>query len=208
MQRRSPVSQVVWMRSEPPASSLPDADLWRRLRSADSDAFRALFQRHSTAVYNFCFRRTASWSSAEDATQATFATLWRRARSGAVEELRLESARPVLCAMARDECSNVNRTRERHLHLVERVQGAGARSADNTADWVESEATMATIRRALAVLPANQRDVVELVAWAELPLAEVAAALALPVGTVKSRLSRARARLATSEIAALFGEQS
>jgi RNA polymerase sigma factor (sigma-70 family) len=65
---------------------------------------------------------------------------------------------------------------------------------------------MAVIRRALAVLPQSQRDVVELVAWSELPLADVAAALHVSVGTVKSRLSRARARLATSEIAALLGE--
>lgn len=55
------------------------AELWDRPRSADEDAFRELFMRHSTAIYNFCFRRTASWSVAEDATQATFATLWRRA---------------------------------------------------------------------------------------------------------------------------------
>jgi RNA polymerase sigma-70 factor, ECF subfamily len=65
---------------------------------------------------------------------------------------------------------------------------------------------MALIRRALAVLPQNQRDVVELVAWSELSLADVAAALHVSVGTVKSRLSRARARLAASEIAALLGE--
>jgi RNA polymerase sigma-70 factor (ECF subfamily) len=195
------------MRSwEPPVFAVPDADLWRRLRGGDEDAFRALFLRHSTAVYNFCFRRTASWSAAEDATQATFASLWRRARSGAIDELRLTSVRPMLCAMARDECSNANRSRDRQLHLVDRVSGAAAASTDNTADWVEAESTMAAIRRSLAVLPAEQRDVVELVAWAELPLADVAAALRLPVGTVKSRLSRARARLATSEIAALLGE--
>ena len=41
-----------------------DAELWHRLRSADEDAFRDLFLRHSTAVYNFFFRRTASWSVA------------------------------------------------------------------------------------------------------------------------------------------------
>jgi hypothetical protein len=55
-------------------------------------------------VYSYCFRRTGSWSLAEDAVQATFAALWRRAVAGKVEDLRLDSARPLLLAMARDEC--------------------------------------------------------------------------------------------------------
>jgi RNA polymerase sigma-70 factor (ECF subfamily) len=183
-----------------------DAELWHRLRSADEDAFRELFMRHSTAVYNFCFRRTASWSVAEDATQATFATLWRRAVHGEVEALKLDSARPALLRMARNECSNVNRSRDRHLTLVDRVRTEQRPPADNTASWVEAESTMAVIRQALAALPANQRDVVELVAWSGLSLADTAAALKISVGTVKSRLSRARARLARTELAALLEE--
>jgi RNA polymerase sigma-70 factor, ECF subfamily len=143
---------------------------------------------------------------AEDATQATFATLWRRAVRDDVEPLKLPSARPVLLAMARNECSNVNRSANRHLHLVDRVRTQARTAADDTEAWVEAEATMALIRRALAILPQNQRDVVELVARSELSLADVAAALHVSVGTVKSRLSRARARLATREIAALLGE--
>jgi RNA polymerase sigma-70 factor, ECF subfamily len=201
------MSQVMQMTSVGSAEQPePDADLWHRLRAADEDAFRELFLRHSTGVYNFCFRRTASWSVAEDATQATFSTLWRRAIRHDVEPLRLGSARPVLLAMARNECSNVNRSANRHLHLVDRVRIEARASADDTEAWVEAEATMTLIRQALAVLPRNQRDVVELVAWSELSLADVAAALHVSVGTVKSRLSRARARLATSEIAALLGE--
>jgi RNA polymerase sigma factor (sigma-70 family) len=201
------MSQVMQMTSVGSAE-LPesDADLWHRLRGADEDAFRELFTRHSTGVYNFCFRRTASWSVAEDATQATFATLWRRAVRHDIEPLKLDSARPVLLAMARNECSNVNRSANRHLHLVDRVRSQTRATADNTEAWVEAEATMALIRRSLAVLPKNQRDVVELVAWSELSLADVAAALKVSVGTVKSRLSRARARLATSEVASLLGE--
>ena len=180
-----------------------DAELWHLLRDADEDAFRELFLRHSTAVYNFCFRRTASWSAAEDATQATFASLWRRASGGNIDSLTLESARPALLTMARNECSNANRSRNRHLQLVDRIRTETGAAADNTASWVEAESTMAVIRQALAVLPTKQRDVVELVAWSGLSLADVAAALNISVGTVKSRLSRARARLARSEIAGL-----
>jgi RNA polymerase sigma factor (sigma-70 family) len=200
------MSQVVRMSVGTAGGGESDAELWHRLRSADEDAFRELFMRHSTAVYNFCFRRTASWSVAEDATQATFATLWRRAVRSEVEALKLDSARPALLRMARNECSNANRSRDRHLTLVDRVRTEQRPPADNTASWVEAESTMAVIRQALASLPANQRDVVELVAWSGLSLADAAAALKISVGTVKSRLSRARARLARTELAALLEE--
>ena len=57
-----------------------DRELWERLRLADEQALTDLFHRHSDAVYNFAFRRTASWSQAEDVVQLTFTALWRRAR--------------------------------------------------------------------------------------------------------------------------------
>lgn len=59
--------------------SRPDADVWRELGQSDESAFRVLFERHHQGVYTYCFRRTASWAVAEDAVQATFLTLWRRA---------------------------------------------------------------------------------------------------------------------------------
>jgi RNA polymerase sigma-70 factor (ECF subfamily) len=196
--------------SEPVVSTLDgdrsDAQLWQRLRLADERAFAELFARHRDAVYTYAFRRTASWSVAEDVTQATFTTLWRRARQRRIEQLRLESARPVLLAMTRDECSNANRSRRRQLALVDRA-GSRESSGGDTDDlgrWVEAEATMREIRTLLARLPRNQRDVVELVAWAELSPAETAAALGVAIGTVKSRLSRARARLLAAGGAALL----
>lgn len=183
-----------------------DAELWRALAEADDAAFRELFVRHSDAVYNFCFRRTASWSVAEDAVQATFATVWRRAVAHRVDELRLDSARPVLLAMARAECSNLNRGRDRRLQLVDRVAAARQEPTDNTAVWVAAEATMRAIQQALAVLPRHQRDVVELVAFADLSMTEAAAALGISPGTVKSRLARARSRLAHTDLATMSGD--
>lgn len=181
-----------------------DIDVWDLLGGGDEEAFRVLFHRHSNTVYNFCFRRTASWAVAEDATQSTFTTLWRFAATGRLEPLRSTSARPLLLATARGECSNANRARERQLRLVDRVKNEASR-AQAPDSWVESELIMTEIREALAQLPHHQRDVVELVAWAELSLTETAVALQVPVVTVKSRLSRARQRLLTSFIATLLG---
>ena len=72
-----------------------DSGLWRDLRTGDEDALRTLFVRHGHAVYNFAFRRTGSWSVAEDVAQSTFTTVWRRAVAGDLAELRLLSARPI-----------------------------------------------------------------------------------------------------------------
>jgi RNA polymerase sigma-70 factor (ECF subfamily) len=200
------MSRVVMMSANLSGPARSDSDLWRAVAAGDEAAFRELFLLYSGLVYNYCFRRTASWSLAEDAAQATFATLWRPAVAGTVDELRLESARPMLLAMALGECNNATRSRRRQLRLVDRIGEATSRAADNTAAWLEAETTMQTIRQAMSVLPRHQRDVVELVAWSGLSMTEAAATLNISVGTVKSRLSRARTRLAETPIASLLGE--
>ncbi|MGY4719079.1 RNA polymerase sigma factor [Naumannella cuiyingiana] len=192
--------------SNAPAGAEPtDADLWVRLRAGDEYAFRTLFGRHNKAVYNFAFRHSASWSMAEDVTQATFTTLWRRACEGTVDDLHLESARPVLLSMARNEASNALRSAKRHLRLVDRVESVTPKGTDNTERWLAEEKEMGHINDVLGRIPDNQRAVIELVAWAGLEMSEVAQVLGVPVGTVKSRLNRARSKLATTEIAQLLG---
>jgi RNA polymerase sigma-70 factor, ECF subfamily len=178
-----------------------DRDLWNRLRSADQHALTDLFHRHSDAVYNFAFRRTSSWSAAEDIVQATFTALWRRARSGSVDELTLESARPLLLVMAGYECRNVNRSSRRQAALTERIGlvdqvGAVPDHASDAAARIDDERAISEVRRILDKLPTKQREVVELVVWSECSMAEAARALGVPEGTVKSRLARARNSLA------------
>src|SRR3954454_4169563 len=55
-----------------------DRELWSRIQLGDTDAFGLLFERHVTDVYNFIFRRTASWDAAEDMASAVFLEAWRR----------------------------------------------------------------------------------------------------------------------------------
>jgi DNA-directed RNA polymerase specialized sigma24 family protein len=57
---------------------LSDRELWARAVAGDADAFGSLFERHARAVYNFAFRRTASWALAEDLTSEVFLLAWRR----------------------------------------------------------------------------------------------------------------------------------
>lgn len=180
---------------------------WGAVRRADPDAFRRLFDGHNKAVYNFCFRATGSWSTAEEATQACFATVWRRAREGSLPELP-EGVRGWLLAVARNECANLTRSATRHLRLVGKIGSQPSTDPDNVAAWTDSEAAMGQILKVLSRVPDAQREVIELVAWSGLSMIEAAAALRVPVGTVKSRLSRARQTLATSEVAHLLGQES
>lgn len=183
-----------------------DADLWSGIADCVEADFSELFHRYNKLVYNFAFRATASWSQAEDLTQATFTALWRRACEGSVDPLQNESAAPVLLSMVRLEVTNQARSASRRLRLVEKVKAQRWRDADDVEDWVDQEAGMTRVRRVLALLPKDQQDVIELVAWSGLDMAECSQVLGVPVGTVKSRLSRARKKLATSEIAHLLGE--
>lgn len=191
-----------------PVTALPeptDEVLWQGLRDRVEADFAILFRRHNKLVYNFCFRATASWALAEDLTQATFATLWRRASEGRMEPLRRNSAAPVLLAMARHEVLNSARSGKCRLRLVQRIGDEPQAPRDNVDGWLAQEAGMARVRQVLAQLPENQRAVIELVVWSGLELAECAEVLGVPVGTVKSRLARARQKLATTEVARLLG---
>lgn len=177
-----------------------DRALWSRLAEADGAALTELYRRHCDAVYNFAFRRTASWAAAEDVVQATFTAVWRRARTGTVDPLRAETARAVLLVMAGQECANVARAarRQRLLHGRIEADAGGVVSADHAASTsarVDDERQMSEVRRALKRIPAVQCEAIELVIWSHCSLAEAAGALGVSEGTVKSRLHRARRSL-------------
>ncbi|MEV8376313.1 RNA polymerase sigma factor [Kribbella sp. NPDC056861] len=177
-----------------------DREVWDRLGTGDESALTELFHRHSDAVYNFAFRRTSSWSAAEDVVQATFLALWRRARDRRIDALTLESARPLLLVMAGHECGNVLRAFRRQTALRDRIElidqtGHVPDHSAGAAARVDDERAMSDLRRILERIPAKQREVVELVVWSECSMADAARALGIPEGTVKSRLARARTTL-------------
>jgi RNA polymerase sigma-70 factor (ECF subfamily) len=177
-----------------------DAALWNAVRAADEAAFGQLYDRHAASVYNFAFRRTASWLVAEDVVADAFAVVWRRARRGSLPRLERPSALPYLLAVAINESANGARTDRRWHAAVRRgvstqVLHLHEDHADEVASRVDDEARMRDVRKALRKLPRKQQEVVELIGWAGLSVADAAVALGAPIGTVKSRLSRARAAL-------------
>ncbi|MGI3779221.1 MAG: RNA polymerase sigma factor [Janthinobacterium lividum] len=181
----------------PTAPEAADLTLWSDLLRGDPRALGSLFDRYSRQVYNFAFRRTASWTLAEEVTQATFVSVWRRSHTltaGAAH------ARGWLFGIAENECRNAVRGAVRadrlRTHLRDHADGRTVVDpADLVSDRIDAERRMVELRAALSRLPAQEQRTIELVVWSGLSMAEAAAAMGVAEGTVKSRLSRARGRL-------------
>ena len=176
----------------------PDSDheLWERLRQGDQLALGELFDRYADDVHAFAFRRTASWSTAEDVVQTTFLSTWRRFQRNPPGPLTGATARGWLLVVAGNECRTLARTAARFRNLIDRLPDP-AQGSDHAADVarrLDDEQRMSAIRRAVAKLPRHERETLELVVWAGLSQAEAADALGVPIGTVKARLHRTRRR--------------
>jgi RNA polymerase sigma-70 factor, ECF subfamily len=182
--------------TEPVMATGSDPELWERLRSGDHFALGELFDRYADDVHAFAFRRTASWSTAEDVVQATFLNTWRRFQRNPPGPLTGPSARGWLLMVAANECRALFRTASRLRRLLDRLPDP-APDADHAAEVarrLDDERRMSAIRRAMAELPRHERETLELVVWSGLTMAEAADALGVPVGTVKARLHRTRRR--------------
>jgi RNA polymerase sigma factor (sigma-70 family) len=180
-----------------------DGDLWRRAVEGEPDAFGVLFERHAQAVYNYLFRRTADWALAEDMTSVVFVEAWRRRTDVRLER---ELLLPWLLGVATNVLRNKRRSQWRHRAALKRLPREHAQDfADEANDRLDDERQMRTVLRTIAQLPRREQDVLALCAWAELSYEEAAVALGVPVGTVRSRLSRARARI--RELSAAHGHE-
>lgn len=175
-------------------ASPSDAELWEKTASGSVAAFGALFERHARAVYNYCFRRTGDWSLAEDLTSAVFLEAWkRRERTPLVGESLL----PWFLGVANNLLRNVRRSVRRHEKALERLALPADTPdfGDDAAGRVDDERQMAAILTAIRSCPRRDQEVLGLCVWEGLSYAEAADALGVPVGTVRSRLSRARRRV-------------
>lgn len=155
----------------------------------------ALFDRHARAVYNHCFRLTASWAAAEDCAQSTFLLAWRKR---AQVRLLHDSALPWLLTVATNVVRGERRSLARRLRLVERapVERPVDDHADDVAGRVDDEARMAALLAAVARLPRSEREALALCVWSEVSYPDAAAVLGIAEGSVRARVSRARSRLA------------
>jgi RNA polymerase sigma-70 factor (ECF subfamily) len=171
-----------------------DNELWERAVAGDRGCFGALFERHARRVYNHCFRLTASWADAEELTSATFLEAWRRRHD---VRPRHDTALPWLLGVANNLVRNHRRSRGRYHAALARLPRVAAvpDTADDVAGRLADEAQMRGVLELFARLPERHQEVLALCAWAGLTYEQAADVLGVPVGTVRSRLARARSRL-------------
>ena len=151
-------------------------------------AFEVIFDRHFDAVHRYLARR-AGRQRADDLTSQTFVVAFeRRTRF----RLDASDARPWLLGIATKLLANDRRAEQRLLEMVGQLSGDARQAVSPASSRVDSDCDVAA---ALAKLDAAQRDVLLLHAFGELSYEEIADALGIPVGTVRSKLSRARASL-------------
>ncbi|MFD7606848.1 RNA polymerase sigma factor [Streptomyces mirabilis] len=167
-----------------------------RVRAGESGAFAELFDSYARAVYNHAFRLTADWSTAEDVMAATFLEAWRLRDRVDPEG---GSLRPWLLGIATNTARNQYRSNRRYRQAA---QAAAAElsvpdHAEDVAGRVDDRRRLATALTALATLRPPEREVIALCLGEGLDYEAAAEALGIPVGTVASRLSRARKKLRT-----------
>lgn len=178
--------------------AVSDVDLWIRSQEGDPQAFGELFHRHSTAVYNHTFRRTGSWERAEDAVSVVFLETWRL-RSKVVLD-QDGTLLPWLLGVANNVVRRQYRTRLRHARLLAKLPPPEQvpDHAHDVGQRLDDQERMREVLAEMSSLGVAEQEVVTLCLWAELTYEQAAVAMGVPVGTVRSRLSRARAKLKAS----------
>ncbi|MGW6399756.1 RNA polymerase sigma factor [Streptomyces sp. NPDC055134] len=170
-----------------------------RIRAGDREAFADLYEEYARAIYNHALRLTGDWSLAEEIMSDTFLTAWatrERLAPGPGPDADAPLG-PWLYGIATNKAHNARRGVRRRLAFLARQPAAPDVDdfAEETAGRIDDARQLARIHGSLARLRRPERDVIALCVWAGLDYAQAADALGVPVGTVRSRLSRARARL-------------
>jgi RNA polymerase sigma-70 factor (ECF subfamily) len=168
-------------------------------RQGDLDAFNCLVERYQRSVYNLCLRMLSSVQSAEDASQDAFIAAYR-----SLNTFRGGSFRSWLFRIAANACyDEMRRLKARQTRSLD-LATAGERPLDVpdpglTPDEHAQNVELSTaLQAALMALPADQRLVIVLCDVQGMDYAEIAEATSTNLGTVKSRINRARARLRES----------
>ncbi|MBA2753341.1 MAG: sigma-70 family RNA polymerase sigma factor [Chloroflexia bacterium] len=187
--------------ASPPVGGVPGPDddhaMMAAARTGDLAAFNALVERHQRVVFAVCYRLLGDTASAEDAAQDTFVRAWQSAggwQGGLV--------RPWLLRIATNRCYDVLRSRARRP--TGSLDAAPVEVEPRWSSQVETEDAeghaaraelSARLERALATLPFDQRAAIVLVDIQGVSYEEASQIMGAAIGTVKSRISRGRARL-------------
>ena len=170
----------------------PDAAVIAASRK-DAELFGAIYDKYSAQLYRYAYRRLGP-EHAEDVVAETFLAAFRhRGRY----DLSREDARPWLFGIATKEIARRRRTEEARYRVLARAAAGELVEgfADDVSTAVSAQAVRGKLAEALRRLAPGDRDVLLLIAWSGLSYEEVAETMRIKVGTVRSRLHRARRKV-------------
>ena len=186
------------MNSSPVAGTTSDAALLARIRAGDAVALSTVYRRHGAAVFRFACLHAPSRDAAADATQETF--LWLATHGASGFDAARSSLAAFLCGVARNHGLRMRAVEARFTELPEDDHDQGHAGhqpvIDDALSHLMARGRVEALLAALATLPAEQREVIALVEFEDFSYADAANIIGCPIGTVRSRLSRAKVALA------------
>ena len=177
--------------ARPRSQATPDEALMGRVAEGDRLAMEVLYARHHVRVFRFVLRLIGDEALAEDLATEVFLDVWRHAD-------RFEGRSAVstwMLGIARFKALSARRRRAVEL-LDEEIAKTIEDPADDPAIVLEKNDTSRVIRNCLKRLAPHHREIIDLAYYHEKSLEEVAAIVGIPKNTVKTRMLRARMRLA------------
>ncbi len=156
-------------------------------------AFDAIYRLHGDRVYRFCLRRTGNHALADEARAIVFLEAWRRRHE---VDFSSKPIAPWLYAVARNVLHNQRRAESRQSAMQQRLEYLQRHSEDLT-EHLQRRQAISALLHSLRALPPAQREVIGLCLFDDASYETAAGKLQIPVGTVRSRLSRARVQLAS-----------
>jgi len=179
-----------------------EAAAWSAAQDGDAEAFASLYDRHRDRVLGHALRLVQKLHDAEDVTAVVFLEAWRKRAS-----VRVVDGSIIGWLLVTTTFTVRNHSRSLRRYRIALAKLPSAPSQDDHApgidDAIDASGRDQQMRTAFAKLSKRDQDVISLCILEELTATQAAEALGVPEGTVKSRLSRARKRLA--ELAAPLG---
>jgi RNA polymerase sigma factor (sigma-70 family) len=192
-----PIDQLAVRRHPRARAARPsiavDARLRARFRASDPEAVRAVYSAYASLVYAIAYSVLAERGLAEEATQQTFLNAWRSAES--VDPGR--ELGPWLATIAKRASIDIYRRENRRPARPLETVPADDPALVSPAVAIEDTSDAWDVRRAVSLLPVEEREVVRAQHFEGLTHQEIAGRLGIPMGTVKSRSLRAHRRLAS-----------
>jgi RNA polymerase sigma-70 factor, ECF subfamily len=167
-----------------------DSELQRRVLSGDREAFAELYRRHQRSVYGFALQMTGARELAEDVTQEVFMLLMRE--TGLYDEKR-GSLKSFLLGVTRNFVLRRLKQERAFVSIESAEDQSILESAED--ESLTQNGSIREMRQAILSLPSHYREVVVLCELQELSYAEAAEVLGCAIGTIRSRLHRARTML-------------